>query len=72
MKKENKWTLQIIAFCLVVFALPVTLETFSLISLKTSYLIILMGVVFFPLVCCELDENNKNLWIFRNKRKFTK
>ena len=67
MKKINKWTIQTICFILIAFVLPITLEAFNLISFKTSYLIILAGVVLFPMVCIELDENNKELWVFRNK-----
>ena len=55
MRQINKWTIQIICFILIAFVLPVTLETFNLISLKTSYLIIFIGVVLFPVVCIELD-----------------
>ena len=69
MKNKTKWNIQISCFMLIAFALPITLEVFNVISLNTSYLVILIGIVFFPMVCIELDENNKNLWIFRNKNK---
>ena len=66
---NNKWKLQMVCFIIVVFVLPITLETFNIIGLRISYLIILSGVVVFPIVCCELNEDNKDLWVFRNKNK---
>ena len=69
MNNKTKWNIGITCFMVIAFALPITLETFNIISLNTAYLIVLMGVVSFPIVCIELDESIKNLWVFRNKNK---
>ncbi len=59
MNNRTKWNISIACFMLIAFVLPIILEVFNIISLNTSYLIILMGILFFPMVCIELNKGNK-------------